>query len=124
MSWSLLAEILGVTAFVLIAVQDLLRRIRWIFRPGYVLSRLDKSGAYPEAWFIFANPGPPSKTVHSASIEVSSEGIADWKKAVFIPRTASEVLTVVLPGHHVKCMNMYLAWLDGLPSLQQVGGSR
>jgi hypothetical protein len=114
LNWSLVADVLGVAAFVFVVIRSGFHRVKWIFRDAYVLSRLEVIGGQLEAWFVLNNPGPQYQSLYQVSFRITSVPPLRWQSALFVPTYAEDALTIVPPGATIKKVTTRLIILDGI----------
>jgi hypothetical protein len=100
--WTLLADILGVVAFVGVMWAALRRRLVWLWKPGYLIPRIERhSGGGLSVTIISNNGGVGARYMTALSLTATPTSkprnqTLDWISAVFIP-SDSQQATFVFP---------------------------
>jgi hypothetical protein len=120
LDWSGVSSILGVVAFFGLLLQASRRRLSWLRRPAYILSRLevDPVGGL-DAWLILRNGGRDSGYLSSFFVEahidlrhLQREEEEKWQAAQLLVNTAEDALTTIPPGDTIKRCRLRVVKLD------------
>src|SRR5437870_2584575 len=110
MDWGSISQVLGVLAFILVLVDATRRRIDWLFRPAFVLSRLevDPDGGL-DAWLILRNRRPQTGYLTSVSLRAwmtddpsRTQLNLGWRTALLITNTAEDSMAIIPQGGIIK----------------------
>jgi hypothetical protein len=120
LDWAGVSSILGVVAFFGLLLQASRRRLSWLRRPAYILSRLevDPDGGL-DAWLILRNGGRDSGYVSSFFLEAHINPTyfecreqERWETAQLIANTAEDALATIPPGDTIKRCRLRVVKLD------------
>jgi hypothetical protein len=120
LDWSGVSGALGVVAFFWLLLQASRRRLSWLRRPAYILSRLevDPDGGLA-GWLILRNGGRDSGYLSSFFVEaridftyLDGKEEGKWQVAELVVNTAEDALAAIPPGDTIKRCRLRVVRLD------------
>src|ERR1043165_1339122 len=108
MNWKSISEILGVAAFVWVALQATRHRLVWLRRPAFIASqlRLNVAGGL-DTWLIFRNPHAGSGYLSGVALVAEFPSTwtnkqINWKRATLAMDVADKPVLIIPTGDSVR----------------------
>jgi hypothetical protein len=116
--WKSISAILGVAAFLWVALQSVRHRLVWLWRPAFIASqfRLNAAGGL-DIWLIFRNPRAESDYVTWVALVAEfpptwvNEHV-NWKRATLSMDAADDPVLIVPTGDSVRRVRLRLGLLE------------